>query len=319
MINVDYRTLFDAIDHGFCIIELLFDEHNRPVDYRFLEINATFEAQTGLKDAVGKTMRSLRPDHEAHWFDIYGDIALSARPVRFEKPAEALGRWYDVYAFRVGAPAERRVAILFNDITKRKHDEERLALLNREIEHRGKNMLALVASMVRLTRADSLPEYREKLTGRLNALENSERILSAGQRPNAELAQLIKDEMAAYGGDSVTWGGPTVAIAPDAARCVAMTLHELATNATKYGALSVSGGHVSVKWQRRDDGRLELRWSESDGPVVVAPASQGLGSGIIATCIRDQLGGDIDYEWRPSGLVCNLVLPASSIATFAQQ
>jgi len=320
MKDLHYRALFDAIDHGFCVVEVLFDNQNRPLDYRFLEINATFEAQTGLKDAVGKTMRLLRPDHEAHWFDIYGDIALGGEPRRFEKPAGALGRWYDVYAFRVGTPAQRRVAILFNDITKRKRDEDCLAFLHREILHRGKNMLALIASMVRLTKADTLPEYREKLAGRLNALENSERILSAGHGHAAELAQLIETEMAAYqnrmaGHRRVRWSGPSMALAPDAARCVAMTLHELATNATKYGALSVLGGNVSVEWQRRGDGRLGLRWSERGGPSVVAPIRHGLGTGTIAGCVREQLGGQLDFEWRPGGLFCNLVLPTSSMAS----
>jgi two-component sensor histidine kinase len=316
MKNQDYRALFDAIDQGFCIVEVLFDAQNRPLDYRFLEINATFEAQTGLKDAVGKTMRSLKPEHEAHWFEIYGDVALTGKPLRFEKPAGALGRWYDVYAFRVGAPIQRTVAILFNDITKRKRDEERLALLTREIEHRANNMLALVVSMVQLTQADSLPEYQEKLAGRLNALAISQRQLSAGH--GAELARLVEDEMAAYemaGDRRVTRSGPMVVLESDAARCVAMTQHELATNATKYGALSVLTGRVSVSWRWRDNGRLELHWSEHGGPTVTPPTRQGLGTGVIADCIRNEIGGEMDYVWRPTGLVCNLVLPTSSIAT----
>lgn len=317
MKNQDYRALFDAIDHGFCIVEVLFDDQDRPLDYRFLEINATFEAQTGLKDAVGKTMRSLKPDHEADWFETYGEIALTGKPLRFEKRAGALGRWYDVYAFRIGAPIQRIVAILFNDITKRKHDEEHLALLTREIEHRANNMLALVVSTAQLTQADSLPEYREKLTGRLNALAISQRLLSAGH--GVEVARLVEAEMAAYGmtGDQrVTWGGPAVVLASDAARCVAMTLHELATNATKYGALSVLTGRVSVGWRLQDDGRLELHWCEYGGPRVTAPTRHGLGTGIIASCIRDHIGGELGYEWRSAGLNCNLVLPTSSIATF---
>ncbi|MDC4205262.1 MAG: PAS domain S-box protein [Candidatus Manganitrophus sp.] len=121
-----YRTLFNSIDEGFCVIEVLFDERQKPVDYRFLEVNSVFEKQTDLRNAVGKKMRSLVPAHEEHWFEIYGRVALTGVPVRFENRAEALGRWYDVYAFRVGAPEERKVAILFNDITRRKESEERI-------------------------------------------------------------------------------------------------------------------------------------------------------------------------------------------------
>ena len=121
-----YRTLLDAIDEGFCVIEVLFDG-DRPVDYRFLEANPAFIAQTGLRDAIGRTVRELVPTHEAHWFEIYGRVAVTGEPTRFEAPAEALGRWYDVYAFRIGQPGAYRVAILFTDITARKRAEAALA------------------------------------------------------------------------------------------------------------------------------------------------------------------------------------------------
>ena len=121
-----YRTLFDSIDEGFCTIEVLFDGNDKPVDYRFLEINPSFEKQTGIKDARGRTMREIVPLHEEHWFEIYGKIALTGEPARFENEAAQLHRWYDVYAFRVGPSQERKVAILFKDITKRKRAEEAL-------------------------------------------------------------------------------------------------------------------------------------------------------------------------------------------------
>ncbi len=121
-----YRTLFDSIDQGFCVIEVLFDEADRPVDYRFLEVNAAFERQTGIRNAVGRRMREIAPDHEERWFQTFGRIALTGRPQRFENPARALDRYYDVYAFRVGVPDERRVGVLFNDIRARKKAEETL-------------------------------------------------------------------------------------------------------------------------------------------------------------------------------------------------
>ncbi len=135
-----YRALLDALDQGFCIIEVLFDDRGTPVDYRFLETNAAFEAQTGLREAAGRRMRELAPGHEEHWFRIYGAIALTGNPERFEQPAAALGRWYDVYAFRIDAPERRRVAVLFRDITERKRAELELhasqdALRQSEAEH----------------------------------------------------------------------------------------------------------------------------------------------------------------------------------------
>jgi PAS domain S-box-containing protein len=119
----NYRTLFESIDEGFCTIEVLFDQNEKPVDYRFLQISPSFERQTGIKNAAGRRMREIAPQHEEHWFEIYGKIALTGEPMRFENEARQLGRWYDVYAFRVEDPKRKRVGILFNDITERKRAE----------------------------------------------------------------------------------------------------------------------------------------------------------------------------------------------------
>jgi len=124
--EAQYRTLFDTMTEGFCIIEVLFDVNERPVDYRFLEINPAFERQTGLHQAQGKLMRDLAPEHEAHWFEIYGKVALTGEPTSFIHEARALGRWYDVSAYRVGGGESRKVAIIFNDISETKRSEEAL-------------------------------------------------------------------------------------------------------------------------------------------------------------------------------------------------
>jgi diguanylate cyclase (GGDEF)-like protein/PAS domain S-box-containing protein len=119
-----YRSLFESIDEGFCIIEMLFDQNGNPCDYRFCEVNSMFEQQTGLYQPTGKTMRGLAPQHEQHWFDIYGRVALTGEPVRFENEAKALNRWFDVFAFRTDEPEALKVAILFKDITDRKQAEK---------------------------------------------------------------------------------------------------------------------------------------------------------------------------------------------------
>ncbi len=117
-----YRALFEAIDAGFCIIEVLFDG-DRATDYRFVEVNPQFERQTGLSSAVGRTASELVPDLERHWFDLYGRVALTGEPARFENGSEAMDRWFEVHAFRVGDPAARQVAVLFTDISKRRRTE----------------------------------------------------------------------------------------------------------------------------------------------------------------------------------------------------
>lgn len=122
-----YRALFNAIDEGFCIIELIFDDADRAIDYRFIEINPAFERHTGLQNAQGRRMRELRPLHDEHWFEIYGKVALTGEPIRFVNRAESLGRWFDLYAFRIGMAEERQVAVIFKDITEQRVASEALS------------------------------------------------------------------------------------------------------------------------------------------------------------------------------------------------
>jgi PAS domain S-box-containing protein len=132
-----YRALLDSVNEGFCVVQMIFDARNRPIDYRFIEMNPMFERHTGLVQPIGMTARELVPDLDESWYRIYGGVALSREPVRFQNYAPAMSRWFDVYAFPIGHADERQVALLFKDITANKHAEaelhlrtERLALLS---------------------------------------------------------------------------------------------------------------------------------------------------------------------------------------------
>ncbi|HEY9763464.1 MAG TPA: PAS domain S-box protein [Trichocoleus sp.] len=153
-----YRSLFESIDEGFCLIEVLFDETGKPFDYRFLEANPAFEKHTGLVNAIGKTIRELAPQIEPYWSEFYGRIALTGVPERFENVAQQLGRFYDVYAFRVGKPQERKVAVLFNDISDRKQTEVAL----RESEERFRLMADAVPQIVWITDSEGRVEFFNK-------------------------------------------------------------------------------------------------------------------------------------------------------------
>ncbi|WP_442939803.1 ATP-binding protein [Nostoc sp.] len=124
-----YRSLFDSIDEGFCILELLFDDEGNAVNWIYLETNRAFEGQTGFVNAVGKRISELQPDMERSWFEQFARIARTGEPLRFIDRTEAMDRWYDVYALRVGAVGDNRISLLFRDITDRKRREANLAFL----------------------------------------------------------------------------------------------------------------------------------------------------------------------------------------------
>ncbi len=132
-----YGTLFASMDEGFCICEMLFDEADRPFDYRFLEANSMIETLSGLSNVVGKTMREFVPDLEAEWYEIYGKVVRTGQPVRFEQQATALDRWFDVNAFPIGEAQSNQLAILFTNTTERRRTEQAL----RASEAKSRNIL----------------------------------------------------------------------------------------------------------------------------------------------------------------------------------
>ncbi|WP_167761257.1 hybrid sensor histidine kinase/response regulator [Duganella callida] len=146
-----YRTLFNSIDEGFCIIDVPFDAHGRPYDYRFCEVNPSFETHSGLRDAAGKTIRELNPAHEQHWFSIYGDVQRTGQAVRFEHGSDSLERYFDVYAFRLEDGGQPKVAVLFKDISEAKRvtrqvreSEERAIAAARRAEQARRHLEALL-------------------------------------------------------------------------------------------------------------------------------------------------------------------------------
>jgi PAS domain S-box-containing protein len=161
-----YRSLFESIDQGFCTIEVLFDEHDEPVDYRFLSINPCFERQTGIANAVGRRVREVVPLHEDHWFQTFGKIAKTGEAMRFEREAAQLHRHYDVFAWRVGEPGERKVAVLFNDISERKASQARLEQfaeeLERQVSERTQELMSSQGQLRALATELNLAEQRER-------------------------------------------------------------------------------------------------------------------------------------------------------------
>ena len=163
-----YQTLFDSIDEGMCVIDVIFED-NTPVDYRFIEVNATFEAQTGLHDPIDKTARELVPDLDESWFQIYGEVARTGEPRRFENNAPAMGRWFDVYAFPFGPPKSNRIGLLFRDITEKIKAKERL----RQNEKRFRLIADSAPAVLWMTDTDNACTFMNsgwtELTGQIEA------------------------------------------------------------------------------------------------------------------------------------------------------
>jgi PAS domain S-box-containing protein len=207
--------------------------------------------------------------------------------------------------------AMQRISGVTVDITERKEAEQKQALLTREVDHRARNALAVVQAIVRLSRAPDISAYITGVEGRIRALALSHDLLSQSRWQGADIARLIREEIEPYrmGNDQrVRTEGPSINLAPDKAQTVALAIHELATNAAKYGALSVQGGSVHISWCSRN-GEIELVWRERGGPEVAKPETRGFGTRIIQASINPQKGGRADFDWRPEGLCCTIMLP----------
>lgn len=197
------------------------------------------------------------------------------------------------------------------DITERKRNEAHVAVLAREAEHRAKNILATVQAAVHLTQAETVAEFRNAIEGRLQALANVHTLFVESRWSGAKLHDVITKELAPYrkgDGTRLMIEGPALLLEPSTAQTMAVVFHELATNAVKYGALSVSKGRIDVSWSHSESGQLILRWTETGGPVVKRPTRKGFGTRVLATMIR-QARGQIAYDWLPTGLACEITLP----------
>ncbi|HEX6219351.1 MAG TPA: PAS domain S-box protein [Sphingomicrobium sp.] len=201
---------------------------------------------------------------------------------------------------------------LAQQVAELKVAQQREHLLAREVDHRAKNLLAVVQSVVQLSRAGSVEELKDGLTGRIQALARAHSLLADSRWEGVELTQLAQEELAPFmEGDTkrIHWAGPPVLLRPSAAQSLALVLHELITNAAKYGALSKPGGSLELDW-RIDDATLILDWVEAGGGKVDPPAETGFGSRLISTSIDRQLRGRVDRQWTDDGLHCTLRIPA---------
>ena len=204
-----------------------------------------------------------------------------------------------------------RISGVTTDITDRKEAEGRQVLLAREVDHRARNALAVVQSIIRLTRAQSVDSYVAAVEGRIKALARAHALLSgfavARRRPGGARRRGI-GAVSGADADKVEVGGPNISLLPHMAQGLGLALHELATNAAKHGALSSMAGKVNLTWQLRPE-LLVLEWLERGGPRIAPPATRSFGLNVIRASVEQQLGGKVTFDWDPRGLQCTLSIP----------
>jgi len=194
------------------------------------------------------------------------------------------------------------------DITTRKQAEERMMLLTGEVDHRANNLLAVIQAMLRLTKADTAEEFQAAFQGRLRALANVQRLFSVSRWTGASIQSIVREELRPYGSARVSMTGVDVRLPATLAQAIAVAVHELATNAAKYGSLSGPSGKIDISWQTDAADSLVLRWKESGGPGTAEPTRKGFGVDAIDGMVRT-LSGRITRQWKPEGLDCELSFP----------
>jgi PAS domain S-box-containing protein len=195
------------------------------------------------------------------------------------------------------------------DITEQKRREEQIDLLAREADHRTKNLLALAQATVHLTQGDTPDELKNAISGRLRALGRAHTALARSRWTGADVLDLVAEELSPYCATTdsrVQIEGPSAMLEQNAAQSMAVALHELTTNAVKYGALSVPAGQVRITWSVDPTKRLVFRWAETGGPPVGPPKRQGFGTRVVDRMIKGQLHGDVTFHWNPEGVVCEI-------------
>jgi len=321
--------LSHAVEHSASAV-LIFDARGR-IEYA----NPASVALTGyaLRDLIGLSCRHLRgPGTRIESFMRTLRLTVDGRTWRGEfagrrNTGETYWALASVAPSSDGATRPAHYIAVLEDITARKRTERQKTLLMAELNHRVKNTLATVRSIASQTLGEqgSPVTFRHAFAGRLSALAQAHELLIRTNWEGADLRSVLDRTLAPFGrsaGPPWQLRGPAINLQPKQALALTMALHELATNAAKYGALSVPSGRIAVEWsveQQADGERLRLEWAESGGPAVVEPERRGFGTRLIEGSIPYDLDGEAHIEFRPQGVRCVLLLPWPGIETNAAE
>lgn len=297
------------------VAPILISYVDRDERYRF--VNRAYERWFGVDraDIEGRHLRDVIGDVAYQRLRGHISRALAGETLTFEGEVEYKGagmRFIEArYVPDITQDGEiPGYYVLITDITDRKRAEETERLLIREVDHRAKNVLAVVQSLAQLTPFETKEQYVQALSGRIGSLARAHSLLSTTRWSGVDLHDLLRLELDAYSGDAgeqVAIHGPPALIDAQAAQPLGLVIHELATNASKYGALSRPLGRLNVSWTFDETAALNLVWREDAGVSVTAPTQRGFGSTLIESAVK-QLGARVEHAWRPQGLKVRLHL-----------
>ncbi|MBS0251243.1 MAG: PAS domain S-box protein [Proteobacteria bacterium] len=291
-------------------------------DGTVLSLNTAAATMFGAapNDVIGQNVRMLMPHLSAqNDFLPKGSSTTEAKTTGIIR--EVVGRHWDGSTFpldlgitEVSREGQRLVIAIVRDITERKQTEETQRLLIDELNHRVKNTLATVQAMAEQTLQNTRDptHFVESFRGRLQALSRAHNLLTQKTWTGVDLESLIREQLLVSGSQILTCTGPKIELKPRVAVHLGLALHELGTNARKYGALKVPEGRLSVTWHLADHGadpELELTWVESGGPAVSQPTDHGFGTLLIERGLKHSLGGEAHMKFMPTGVICKMRVP----------
>lgn len=326
----DLKTAEEELRRSNALLQLISDStpdmiYAKDRDSRVLYANSAVQKVVGrpLVEILGRSDAEWAPDADQARLIIENDqhvIETGEIVERDEAFTQADGevRWFrslkaplrDLDGAIIGLVG------LTSDMTERRRTEERERLLAREVDHRARNLLSIVQSVIQVTRKDDATELKTALMGRIHALARAHTLLADSRWDGAALSQLLADELAPFDAEEpgrVDLSGPPVSLKPDAAQNLALVIHELTTNSAKYGALSRREGRLTVAW-RVDGARFHLVWTERGGPAVTPPLRRGFGSTVLKSSVEHQMRGEVLQLWEPEGLVCEISAPMSDLS-----
>ena len=306
--EAELATILEGIGEGFYAVDR---------EWRIKRFNSAATRHFGreAREVLGRELWQVFPGaRETPLGQLFLDTMARREPVKSETPSVVIhGRWLAYRLFPLG----EGIGVVFRDITDRKRAEQQRDLLIRELHHRVNNTLATVqaiaAQSFRNSGVDA--EARKTFEARLQNLSNAHTQLTHENWDSVELRDLILATLRPYNtpsGERFSLSGPDMRVQPKSAVSLSMAIHELSTNAVKYGALSVDSGRVAIDWNVTGT-RFSLRWREHGGPPVSPPTRKGFGSIMIERVLAEQLGGGVAIRYEPGGIVCTIDAPSDAV------